>query len=303
MKKFNKFLALGLAGASALTGGFMLAGCGNKDNTTLPAQEEPAESSAVTQQKITIAKSVFADFKSQEDRLALIGTGSSVIKQEGFVDNTFFSYQVDEEDVKEFATISTIYRGEYYSLDNYSTWIDIAGKLFEMDNFQFGTLYKMNVGEETLSIAIKNDANQIKIVASVTDEGTLDKYIFNFNYNSNNKVTNFENLSEGSYIKYTFDLTSTRGLDSVAAIYSSGNNLQIYSERSGKYAEISSVTGNTLTKTMSKITSVNLEISTYDWGTYTQLDEIHPRTRIRRNLYLLRKRERCNASQREHLRC
>lgn len=43
MKKFNKFLALGLAGASLLTGGLMLSGCNitqNNDNTQIGQEQE-----------------------------------------------------------------------------------------------------------------------------------------------------------------------------------------------------------------------------------------------------------------------
>lgn len=269
MKK-KRILGLALAGVTALTGGFVLAGCTKDDTAT--TQDQTTE--LTTAQKIEKVNAVMDNFGAQITRIGQISVGATITKNPTYATETeFVNFGIDGTDttIEDLTTITSQYQaGCLADLADYSSVPLCIKEIVKMDNFEFGTPYTIDaIGD----VIIECGASNVRFV----NINSGDAGIFDFNFNSDNKITEFITISfdgdETSYDKFIFDTTNIRALDcaiSVQNITGASDNLQIYSERAGKQVRIIE---ELPLKALAELTNWNLIIQTYDMDNAIQIDD------------------------------
>lgn len=280
MKRFNKLLTLGLVGLTAISGGLALSGCNIfKDNTA-----QTQDVSLTKQQKILTATEVLQNYKAKVNEAFGIqpnqqATPLSVNARTNGVDEEFANYGVTVSSTQDFNDTSIA--GGPYEIEtwwDFEMMITLAEHFFTEDYFEFNTLYKDTSLEQSYGIRyfmINWETSKLKVYCNFPD------YIgqFEISYDSDNNVTQIENKSMHAYDKIIFSTDISRKFDCVISMQAKSSNydtyefwdfdLNIYSERTGKYAELSN--GNTYSE--AKRVEIQTQIKDYDWDSSVLLDK------------------------------
>lgn len=209
MKKFSKFLALGLAGASALTGGFMLAGCdatNDNDNTqTSQDQDEQKEVSSISINADSLPSYII------KEKFARTNIKATVT----YVDNTTKVIDVTESmlDATSKEKIKNV--GQYNLTVNYGDKTSTMYANVVDERYLLLEVVKANVGKD---LTMTSDESVIKLDTDnkiVYRHDTEDDYTFygwvgnncSYDYDSDEGVCEKSLISNiNAYMTNTFDM-------------------------------------------------------------------------------------------------
>ena len=175
MKKFNKILALGLAGASLVTGGFMLSGCDvTKNNDNTQTEQEQDEQKVVSSISLNSGSLPSYIIKGRFSRTNIKATVT-------YEDNTTKVIDVIE------SMFSETDKTKLKNVGQYNLTVNYGGKT--------ATMYANVVDERYLLMEVENASLGKDITMTDNDDGRVTKW------DSDNKILY---INEPGYVSYSW---------------------------------------------------------------------------------------------------